>query len=175
MAIRRAEHESAFGGLVGHAFRSVVYMGAWRSAPSEPGAYVEWVELTTARERHRFRLTTEPDFGEYGVMILEGAVDRGDALKIFEATHQGPWDRVAGRLLESVKVLWRPLLYAPAAMHEESPEFPRDVVFRFEDGTLVTLSAAARDGAGQVILGVDSVLAFCEEEARDLGLLEGYV
>jgi hypothetical protein len=173
VASHREEHENAFECLVGHAFRAVTYMGAWRSVPSEPGAYVEWVELTTVRGRHRFRLTTELDFGEYGVMVLDGAVDRGDALKIFDATDQSPWNRVIDRPLESVQVLWRPLLYSPAAMRGERPEFPRDVVLRFEDGPLVVLSAAGRVGDGEIVLGVDSVLALSEEEASGLGLLEG--
>jgi hypothetical protein len=167
----RNRREEAFERLIGHAVASATYMGAWTTVPSEPGAYVEWVELTTV-EGVRFRITTEPDFGDFGLMLLEGPVDRSDALKIFDASGQPAWTRALRARIAGAKVLWRPLLYAPAAMQGELPEYPRDVVLTFEGGDVVVLSAASVGQDGKTVVGVDSVSAFTAEEARLLGILD---
>jgi hypothetical protein len=57
-------------------------------------------------------------------------------------------------------------------MAGELPEYPRDAVLTFENGELVALSAAAVGQAGDIVLGVDSVGAFGEPEARALGILD---
>lgn len=167
----RELREEAFQRLIGRAFVSVSYMGAWKAAPSEAGAYVEWLELELVGG-DRVRITTEPDFGDHGLVILDGAVDRGDALKFFDASGQPAWMRVLHTRIAGAKVLWRPLLYAPAAMRGELPEYPRDVILTFEGGEVVVLSAASVGQDGKPVVGVDSVGAFTAEEARSLGILD---
>lgn len=171
MSSERELREEAFQRLSGRALVSVGYMGAWRTAPSEPGAYVEWVELELVGG-DRVRITTEPDFGDHGLVVLEGAVDRGNALKFQDASQERVWARVVRKRVVGVKVLWRPLLYAAAAMEGELPEYPRDVVLTFEDGDVVVLSAASVGQDGKPVLGVDSVGAFTPEEARSLEILD---
>lgn len=171
MPTERELREEAFQRLIGRAFVSVSYMGAWKTAPSEPGAYVEWLELELVGG-DRVRITTEPDFGDHGLEILEGPVDRGDALKVFDATRERAWARALRRRVVGAKVLWRPLLYARAAMEGELPDYPRDVVLTFEGGEGVVLSAASVGQDGKPVVGVDSVGAFTPEEARSLGILD---
>jgi hypothetical protein len=170
MPSEREQLEAAFGLLIGKAFRLITYLGAWKESPSEPGAYVEWVELTTIGTRP-FRVTTEPDFGDHGLALYEEAVDRSDALKIYDATRLPVWSRVLGTRAVGAKLLWRPLRYAPAAMPGEAPEWPRDLVLTFENGHIVVLSAASIGQDGAPVLGVDSVGAFTAEEARSLAIL----
>jgi hypothetical protein len=167
----RSHREEAFQRLIGRALAAVVYMGAWRATPSEPGAYVEWVEFEFVGG-DRVRITTEPDFGDHGLVVLEGAVDRGDALKIHDASQERVWAGVVRKRVIGVRLLWRPLLYAPAAMEGERPEYPRDVELMFEDGEVVVLSAASVGQDGKPVIGVDSVGAFTPEEARSLGILD---
>jgi hypothetical protein len=171
MPTERELCEEAFERLTGRELVSVAYMGSWRTAPSEPGVYVEWVEIEFV-EGDRVRITTEPDFGDHGLVILEGAVDRDDALKLFDATTLPVWARVVHTRVVSAKLLWRPLLYPPAAMPGELPEYPRDAVLTFENGGIVVLSAASVSQDGAPVLGVDSVGAFSAEEARTMGILD---
>jgi len=167
----RERVEAAFKLLVGKAISSVTYLGAWSKDPSERGAYVEWVELTAVGTQP-FRVTTESDFGDHGLALLEGAVDRSAALKVFDATGLPVWGRVVGKRVTGAKLLWRPLLYAPASMSGEAPEFPRDLVLTFDNGDIVVLSAASIGQDGNPVLGVDSVGAFTVEEARSLAILD---
>jgi hypothetical protein len=160
----RDELEQAFSRLAGHSVARVVYLGAWSAAPSEPGAYVEWIEVLMERSAH-FRITTEPDFGDHGLQILEGPVDRSGALKVFDATTVAPWDRAIGAHVTGVKVFWRPLQYVGAAAPGEPPEYPRDVELTFDNGEVVVLSAAGTAPDGELVLGVDSVIALRRDDA----------
>lgn len=166
----REEHEEAFRELIGRTLHGVQYLGAWPIGPNEAGAYIEWVELAMDRSV-TYRITTEPDFGDYGVVVMEGNVAPGSLLKIFDAGGVPPWTTAVGRQVVSVKVLWRPLSYESAASAGEEPEFPREVALSFNDGTTVVLSAAAANEQGEWVLGVDNLSVLDEAQARGLGML----
>lgn len=171
--------------LVGHSISRVRYLGWWQEAPEEPGAYVEYVELTMDDDAV-LRVSTDADeFGSYGISIYEGPYPApADAIHVLDASDRGEWKPLLGVTVAAATIGWAEVEVARVHVAEppESPPAKRVVTvgterivvscelrLTFEGGASVILTAAAWGTDGTLITESDNVaVVFGEADAEHL-------
>lgn len=86
--------------LVGHALTRVRYLGWWRAVPEEPGALVEYVELTMD-DGAVLRISTDPDeLGVYAISFHEGPYTSlqgpADGIRVLDGRGHEGWGPSSG-------------------------------------------------------------------------------
>jgi hypothetical protein len=177
----RRDLEDAAALLVGHAVTRVRYLGAWASAPEDPDAYVEWVELTM-EDGAVLRVTTDPDFGTDGIAIYEGPFPGPEEhLQVLDAGTRSGWARVLGHAVTGSTVHWSAadLMRIDVADDDRGSvsarttrvDVPSDLELRFANGDAVFLTASSWDGEGGLVPEQDNVaVVFGDADATRLGI-----
>jgi hypothetical protein len=186
MGDRESLEESA-GLLVGHSISRVRILGWWDGAPEEPGAYVEFVEVTMD-DGAVLRVSTDSDeLGPYGISIYEGTYPPpAEAIQVLDATGCGDWPSLLGATIVESKIGWAEVevarVYRPdSARHPparpavsvrmERVVIPCDLEIRFHGGGSVILAAAAWNSDGTLATECDNVaIVFGDADAQRLGV-----
>jgi len=159
--------------LVGHSISRVRYLGWWQNEPEEPGAYVEYVELTMD-DGAALRVSTDPDeFGSYGISVYEGPYpEPADAIHILDASGRRGWALLLGSVVATSSIGWAEVEAARVSVTEstESPPgkpvvtigterviVPCELNLTFVGGASAILTAAAWSNDGTLTTESDNV------------------
>lgn len=182
MAPLQSRHELAECAelLVSHAIRDVRYLGWWKDAPEEPGAFVEYVEVTMD-DGAVLRVTADADdFGSYGISIYEGAYPGPDnAIHVFDASSRAGWRPLIGAVVSAANIGWAELEVTsvrtdgwparPVSVGTERVEVPCELSLQFQGGGSVLLTAASWMDDGTLTPECENVaVVFGESDAERL-------